>query len=47
MIIITVMQGDNFGAMANNCLQGVISLRVPEHDVERKQVHKMYLVAAV
>ena len=47
IIIITVMQGYNFGAMSNRHLQRIISLKVPEHDVERKQVRETYLVAAV
>ena len=35
-IVITVVQGCNFGAMANDHLQGVISLKVPKHDEEHK-----------
>ena len=46
-MVIIVVQGCNFGAMTNNRLQGAISLKVPEHDEEYKQVHKIYLVAAV
>ena len=42
-----VVQGYNFGAMTNDLLQGVISLKVLEHDEEHKQVHDTYLVAAV
>ena len=41
------MQVYNFEAMTNYCLQGIISLKVPEHDVEHKQVHEAYLVATV
>ena len=41
------MQGYNFGAMTNRRLQVIISLKVPEHDVEHKQVHETYLVTAV
>ena len=36
IIIITVMQGYNFGAMTNHRLQGIISLKVPKHDMEFK-----------
>ena len=42
-----IVQGYNFGALTNDRLQGVISLKVLEHDEEHKQVHKTYLVAAV
>ena len=42
-----VVQGYNFGAMTNDRLQGVISLKVLEHDEEHEQVHDTYLVAAV
>ena len=34
-----VVQGYNFGAMTNDRLQGVISLKVLEHDEEHEQVH--------
>ena len=47
IIIITVLQDYNFGAMTNHRLQDIISLKVLEHDVEHKQVCKTYLVAAV
>ena len=47
IIIITVVHDYNFGAMTNHRLQGIISLKVPEHDVERNQVREIYLVAAV
>ena len=46
-IVIIVVQGCNFGALANNRLHSVTSLKVPEHDEEHKQVHETYLVAAV
>ena len=42
-----VVQGYSFGAMTNDRLQGVISIKVLEHDEEHKQVHDTYLVAAV
>ena len=42
-----VVHGYNFGAMTNDRLQGVISLKVLEHDEEHEQVHDTYLVAAV
>ena len=42
-----VVQGYNFGAMTNDRLQGVISLKVLEHDEEHEQVHDTYLVAVV
>ena len=42
-----IVQGYNFGAMTNDRLQGVISLKVLEHDEEHEQVHDTYLVAAV
>ena len=42
-----VVQGYNFGAMTNDSVQGVISLKVLEHDEEHEQVHDTYLVAAV
>ena len=35
IIIITVLQDYNFGAMTNHRLQGIISLKVLEYDVER------------
>ena len=47
IIIITTLQGYNFGAMTNHRVQGIISLKVPEHDEERKHIRKTYLVAAV
>ena len=47
IIIITVLQDNNFGAMTNHRLQDIISLKVLEHDVEHKQVCETYLVAAV
>ena len=47
IIIITVLQDYNFGAMTNHRLQNIISLKVLEPDVEHKQVHKTYLVAGV
>ena len=47
IVIIVVMQGCNFGAQSNNCLQDVVSLKVLEHDEEHKQVHETYLVAAL
>ena len=37
----------NFGAVTNNHLQDIISLKVLEHDVEHKQVRETYLVVAV
>ena len=40
IIIITVLQDCNFGAMTNHRLQDIISLKVPEHDVELVQVLK-------
>ena len=46
-IVVIVVQGCSFGALANNRLQHVISLKVPEHDKEHKQVHETYLVAVV
>ena len=39
-----VVQGYNFGAMTNDRLQGVISLKVLEHDEEHEQVHDTYLL---
>ena len=42
-----VVQGYNFGAMTNDRLQGVISLKVLEHDEEHEQVQDTYLVTAV
>ena len=36
IIIVTVLQDFNFGAMTNHRLHDVISLKVPEHDVEHK-----------
>ena len=36
IIIITVVQDYNFGATTDHRLLGIISLKVPEHDVEHK-----------
>ena len=47
IIIVTVVQVYTLGVMTNHCLQGIISLKVLEHDVEHKQVRETYLVAAV
>ena len=47
IIVITVLQDYNFGVMTNHRLQRIISLKVPEHDVEHKKVHKIYMVVAV
>ena len=41
------LAGYNFGVMTNHRLQDIISLKVPEHDVDHKQVRETYLVAAV
>ena len=47
LVIIVDVQGCNFGALTNNRVQSVISLKVLEHDEEHKQVHETYLVTAV
>ena len=47
IIIITIVQVCNFGAMTNHRLLDIISLKVTEHDVERNQVCETYLVAVV
>ena len=47
IIIITVMQGYNFGAMTNHRLQDIIRLKVSEHDMKHKHVRELYLVAVV
>ena len=47
LVITIVVQGYNFGAMTNDRLQGVIILKVLEHDEEHEPVHDTYLVAAV
>ena len=47
IIIINVVQGCSFGATSNHRLQGIISLKVPEHDEECKQLRETYLVVAV
>ena len=47
IIVVTILQGFNFGAMTNHRLQGIVSLNVLKHDVEHKQVCETYLVAAV
>ena len=39
LVIIVIVQGCNFGALSNNRLQDVISLKVLEHDEEHKKVH--------
>ena len=47
IIFLTVVQDYNFGAMTNHRPQGIISLKVLEHEKEHKQVCETYLVAAV
>ena len=42
-----VVHSYNFGALTNDRREGVICLKVVEHDEEHKQVHNTYLVAAV
>ena len=47
IIIITLLQDYNFGAMTNHHLLVIISLKVPKYVVERKHVRETYLVTVV
>ena len=41
-IVIVIVQGCNFWEMTNNCLQGVISIKVLEHDKEHNRYMKRF-----